>query len=135
MRVSHEIASAGSRGEAHLVQKCSFCGSSFNASIVSSVPWSADNGVEEPQTLAVLECRGCEPASWQAAQGWTATSEAGHDMEDVDLSEGEWADYDEEGDVAVTVLAVSTGVASGSGAAGGAAAGGGGGKKGKKKGR
>ena len=127
---------SGSRGEAHLVQKCSFCGSSFNATLTSSKPWAAENGDEEKQTLAVLECRGCEPISWQAAQGWTATSEAGTEMEDVDLSEGEWADYDEEGDVAVTVLSVTTGVQSGAGsAAGGAAAGGGGGKKGKKKGR
>ncbi len=83
----------------------------------------------------MLECRGCEPASWQAAHGWTVTSEAGNDTEDVDLSEGEWADYDEEGDVALTVLSVTTAVDSGAGAAAGAAAGGGGGKKGKKKGR
>jgi hypothetical protein len=119
------------------VQKCSLCSSAFNATVTSTSAWRADAGADEQQALAVLECRGCEPVSWEAAQGWTATSEASNDTEDVDLSEGEWADYDEEGDLALTVLSVVTAVIVGDARPGGAASGSGGsGKKGgKKKGR
>ena len=75
--------------------------------------------------MAVLECRGCEPLTWAAADGWTVKSSGGTEFEDVDLNDGEWADYDEDHDESVAVFTVDTGVTVGAPSSG----------KGKKKGK
>lgn len=125
---------AGSRGTAHLQQKCSFCGCKFNATLGAAREWAEAGGLD-PQTLVDIECRGCEPVSWVAAQGFTVKGAEGGEMEDVDFSEGEWADYVEDTDEALTVLSVTTSVEAGAsaGTAAAAAAGGGGASGGKKK--
>ncbi|GAB5587892.1 hypothetical protein Unana1_02792 [Umbelopsis nana] len=46
--------------------------------------------------LAVLDCRGLEPVGFDPRAGWTAQgAESGTKFEDIDLTEGDWADYDE----------------------------------------
>ena len=61
--------------------------------------------------MMAVECRGIEPYAFHFMGGeWIVESEGGgvFEGEDVDLSEGDWADYDAENDVAVTVSEVET---------------------------
>lgn len=56
--------------------------------------------------VLALECRGVVPVRWQVSRDFIAESAGGHYFEDVDLSEGDWAEYDEENDLAVSVTNV-----------------------------
>lgn len=56
--------------------------------------------------LLAVECRGLEPSAFfPMGQEFTATSEGGYefDAEAVDFSEGDWADYDADNDLPVSV--------------------------------
>jgi hypothetical protein len=67
--------------------------------------YSAEDSGNFVPILAV-ECRGLEPfAFFPMGQEFTATSEGGYefDTEAVDFSEGDWADYDADNDLAVSV--------------------------------
>jgi hypothetical protein len=44
-----------------------------------------------------FECRGIEPTALHLGGGFTVTTPAGTVFEDVDLSEGDWVDFDEKG--------------------------------------
>lgn len=55
-------------------------------------------------TVLVLDCRGVAPDSFQFMDRWVATSAGGAEFDDVDLTDGEWADYDEENDAAVSIM-------------------------------
>ncbi|KAG7199505.1 hypothetical protein KM043_014124 [Ampulex compressa] len=46
------------------------------------------------KTVVVLDCRGIEPNDFSAKEGWVAkATNNGKEFKEVDLSEGEWADY------------------------------------------
>ena len=64
---------------------------------------SEDNGNYVP--VLAMECRGLEPYAFHPlGNEWKVVSEGGTVFEeDVDLSEGDWGDYDEENDLAVGV--------------------------------
>lgn len=67
--------------------------------------YSAEDSGQFVPILAV-ECRGLEPSAFSPmGREFTAISEGGYefDAEAVDLSEGDWADYDAENDLAVSV--------------------------------
>lgn len=53
-----------------------------------------------------LECRGVVPVRWRPFRDFIAESTEGHYFEDVDLSEGDWAEYDEENDLSVSITNV-----------------------------
>lgn len=55
--------------------------------------------------ILALECRGMEPFAFHAlGDEFIVESEGGAKFEsDVDLSEGDWAEYDEENDAAVSI--------------------------------
>ncbi len=56
--------------------------------------------------ILAMECRGIEPFAFHPMGGeFIVESEGGvkFDGDDVDLSEGDWADYDENNDQAVTI--------------------------------
>lgn len=46
--------------------------------------------------LVVFDCRGIEPVEFSPSKGWIAkAAESGTVFTDIDLSSGDWADYDE----------------------------------------
>lgn len=46
------------------------------------------------KTIVVFDCRGIELKDFSAREGWIAKAiNDGKEFTDVDLSEGEWADY------------------------------------------
>lgn len=47
-------------------------------------------------TIVTVECRGLELVGFEPREGWKAKGhESGTPFEDIDLTEGDWADYDE----------------------------------------
>ncbi len=50
-----------------------------------------------------LECRGLIPVRWVPGVDGTCVSVGGKVFEDVDLQEGDWAEYDDENDLAVSI--------------------------------
>ncbi|EEA28886.1 hypothetical protein EYB25_000201 [Talaromyces marneffei] len=100
----HDIP--GSRGEANFVWKCKLCGKTHSASITAGpnayqIP---ENPKNKTQKIIELDCRGLEftefkaEGDWEAKGAETTTSFAG-----IDLSEGEWYDYDEKAGEEVSV--------------------------------
>jgi len=53
--------------------------------------------------LVGFECRGCEPTRWDPGSGYTCKSTKGARFDDIDLSEGEWMDYDADHDLSVLI--------------------------------
>lgn len=51
---------------------------------------------EKFATIVTIECRGLEPVDFEPRMGWKAKgAESGTVFDDVDLSEGEWVEYDD----------------------------------------
>mmetsp|Transcript_18882 Transcript_18882/g.18194 ORF Transcript_18882/g.18194 Transcript_18882/m.18194 type:complete len:158 (+) Transcript_18882:272-745(+) len=57
-------------------------------------------------TLLGLECRGLTPTAWIPGVDFHAKSvgRTGTIFESIDLSDKEWAEYDEEGDLSVSIM-------------------------------
>ena len=98
----------GSRGEAHLVMKCKYC------ERVSSIEWIEHKkgvkvgNVDKSDTMCrvlALECRGLEPFGLEveACAPMALISSKDNVVEDVVIDEGDFADYDDEGDVSVCI--------------------------------
>ncbi|KAJ1965376.1 hypothetical protein GGI12_000808 [Dipsacomyces acuminosporus] len=94
---------SGSRGEANFVMRCKFCGRESSASIEGQPkPYTADDSGSFVSILT-LECRGLEPVDFEPRDGWVAEGAESQTPFEVDLSEGEWYDYDEKaGEVSIT---------------------------------
>mmetsp|Transcript_19470 Transcript_19470/g.29558 ORF Transcript_19470/g.29558 Transcript_19470/m.29558 type:complete len:158 (-) Transcript_19470:96-569(-) len=75
---------------------------------VKEVYTAEDSGSYVP--LLAFECRGLEPYAFHPmGNEIKVTSEGGGVFEsDVDLSEGDWADYDEENDLSVSISEFET---------------------------
>ncbi|CAH1248344.1 CXXC motif containing zinc binding protein-like [Branchiostoma lanceolatum] len=87
----------GGRGHANLVSKCKLCGRENNLDILqdSIQPYCAEN-TEEFRTAVVFECRGVEPVDFSPRVGFVAEgANSGMKFDEVELTEGEWMDYDE----------------------------------------
>ena len=110
LSAAEELELPGSRGVAHLVVRFDR-GSKHaaNASVVMPVKGvtGPDGGVvtasDEWQPVAGLECRGLEPTGFHPGSGFEAVCASGARFGDLDLSEGEWCDFDEKGKVSVGV--------------------------------
>jgi hypothetical protein len=63
---------------------------------------NADSG--KWKTILALECRGLIPLAWTPSIDFHVHSVGGTKFEAVDLSSREWADYDEENDISVSIL-------------------------------
>ena len=104
----HELP--GSRGVAHLVVRFDK-GSKHaaNASVVMPLKGvtGPDGGLvtssDEWQPVAGLECRGLEPTRFRPGRGFEVVCSSGTRFGDLDLSEGEWCDFDEKGKVSVGI--------------------------------
>jgi hypothetical protein len=98
----------GSRGESNFVWKCSFCSkvSSANVELNTIQPYMADDSGQFKQ-LVVFECRGCEFVGFEPRDGFEAEgAESGTKFDDIDLSEGEWVEYDEKSKLPVGISEV-----------------------------
>eukprot|EP00092_Neocalanus_flemingeri_P069413 GFUD01085058.1.p1 GENE.GFUD01085058.1~~GFUD01085058.1.p1 ORF type:complete len:174 (+),score=41.90 GFUD01085058.1:49-570(+) len=99
----------GGRGEASAVIKCKLCSRENSIDILADTVASydmADNN--QYKTIVVFDCRGIEPVDFSPRNGWKVLGwkendddddepgrVSGTEFTDVDLTEMEWADYDE----------------------------------------
>ncbi|KAF9898501.1 hypothetical protein BX616_003944 [Lobosporangium transversale] len=67
------------------------------------VPYLIENN-DKFATIATIECRGLELVGFEPRSGWTAKgAESGTVFEDIDLTDGDWADYDEKSQMPVGI--------------------------------
>ncbi|CAL5355505.1 unnamed protein product [Camellia sinensis] len=84
----------------NLVQKCKFCGRDGTVTMITGrgrplTQEMSQSGKHTP--LMLFDCRGYEPVEFLFGSGWKVESLEGTKFDDVDLSEGEFAEYDEKG--------------------------------------
>ena len=100
-----EVEVPGGRGTAHVVLRFQKGGKACSISVREvkgrTRPLTAEDAA--PVALVAFECRGCELVGWTPTAGYRCRSTGGTAFEDVDLTEGEWADYDEENDLSVMI--------------------------------
>uniref|UniRef100_A0A7N0UU09 CXXC motif containing zinc binding protein n=1 Tax=Kalanchoe fedtschenkoi TaxID=63787 RepID=A0A7N0UU09_KALFE len=100
------ISQPRGKGECHLLQKCKFCG---RDGMITMIPGRgkpltqelSESGQFAP--LMLLECRGFEPVGFLFGAGWRVEAISGTLYENVDLSEDEFTEYDEKGEVPVMI--------------------------------
>lgn len=93
--LSEETPAARGSAVNHFVNKCKLCARENSLSILTETICgiSAETSTDF-KTVVVLDCRGLEPKEFSAREGWIVkAADDGKTFNDVDLSEGEWADY------------------------------------------
>jgi hypothetical protein len=103
--ISDELEIEGSRGTANFLIK--WPGERDVASI-KIIPIKKHDGTYSVSgsftKILALDCRNVVPVRWIPGEDFVATSSEGHKFEAVDLTDGNWADYDEENDLSVSVM-------------------------------
>ncbi|ROW00634.1 hypothetical protein VSDG_03261 [Cytospora chrysosperma] len=93
---------SGSRGEANFVWKCKNCKTNTavqreaSASIKAAPSSYEQCEPAKPKNILEFDCRGLEFVDFKPEGEWLAEGlESGSKFTEIDLSEGEWFDYDE----------------------------------------
>lgn len=98
---THELS--GSRGAANFVWRCKACRRESSASILAQQskykgpirPYTLEDS-GKPMPIIEFETRGCEFVEFLVSGEWFCRgTESGTNFSDLDLSEGDWYDYDE----------------------------------------
>jgi len=106
LSLAEKQALKGGRGFASLVLRCKLCQREHSIDIVpdSLRPYTADD-VPRFKTVVVFDCRGVEPTLFEPRIGWMAKgTESGTVFSELDLSQLEWADYDEKSKESVSIF-------------------------------
>ncbi|KAI8093801.1 uncharacterized protein BX664DRAFT_295708 [Halteromyces radiatus] len=91
-----EYDMSNSRGQANLVMRCKFCKRESTAQFDPSSKVTSYTDSGKFQKLAVFDVRGLELVDFAPRDTWLAKgTETDTRFDDIDLLEGEWADYDE----------------------------------------
>ncbi|CAG8660973.1 9927_t:CDS:2 [Funneliformis mosseae] len=95
----------GSRGSANLVMRCKFCKRESSAQFDTSpvTPYTIENSGKFAQ-MTTIECRGLEFIDFEPRA--TVGTDSGTKFEDIDLTDGDWAEYDEKGGIPVGISEV-----------------------------
>lgn len=103
---SEELELDGSKGTANFVMKWDRSSSHHAYIKIIAVKKVSGSYLAENAgsflTVLGLECRGLVPTAWIPGQDFKAESVSGKQF-DVDLTDGDWADYDEDGDMSVSI--------------------------------
>jgi outer membrane protease len=99
----------GSRGEANFIIKWPYANDQAYIKIVDhkslEKAYTEDDSGEFVSILA-LECRGVEPIAWHPSLDFAVESTGGTPFANVDLSDRDWAEFDEEHDLSVSITDV-----------------------------
>ncbi|XP_022132352.1 UPF0587 protein C1orf123 [Momordica charantia] len=106
LTLNETVALHGGKGTTNLVQKCKFCGRDGTVTMIPGrgkplTQETSESGKSSP--LMLFDCRGYEPLDFIFGPGWKAESIEGTKFEDIDLSDGEFAEYDEKGECPVMI--------------------------------
>ncbi|KAI1617452.1 hypothetical protein EDD36DRAFT_424195 [Exophiala viscosa] len=101
----HEMnEQSGSRGEANFVWKCKNCKRESTATIKAAPAVYEQNSPAKVKNIIDIDCRGLEFTDFRADGEWEAKGvESGTKFSGIDLSEGEWFDYDEKAGEEVSI--------------------------------
>ncbi|XP_028796071.1 CXXC motif containing zinc binding protein [Neltuma alba] len=94
------------KGTTNLIQKCKFCGRDGTVTMIPGRGKPLTQEMSESGNYAPLmlfDCRGYEPVDFIFSGGWKVESLEGTKFVDVDLSSGEFAEYDEKGECPVMI--------------------------------
>ncbi|KAL2759619.1 hypothetical protein ACRALDRAFT_2094754, partial [Sodiomyces alcalophilus JCM 7366] len=99
---------SGSRGEANFVWKCKNCKRESSATIQAApTPYEQSEPAKARQIL-LFDCRGLEFTEFVPEGEWLAEgSESGTKFEAIELTDGEWYDYDEKAGEEVSIKDLS----------------------------
>ncbi|XP_042520667.1 CXXC motif containing zinc binding protein-like [Macadamia integrifolia] len=100
------VPSPHGRGTTNLIQKCKFCGREGTVQMIPGrgLPLTFEASQSGKYTpLMVFDCRGLEPVGFVFGDGWKAESTEGAKFNGIDLSQGEYADYDEDAQFPVMI--------------------------------
>ncbi|KZF19460.1 DUF866-domain-containing protein [Xylona heveae TC161] len=99
---SNELS--GSRGEANFVWKCRNCKREASATIKAAPASYQYNSPPTRQKVIEFDCRGLEFTDFKPDGEWVAQGlDSGTKFAGIDLSEGEWFDYDEKAGEEVSI--------------------------------
>ncbi|OZJ06913.1 hypothetical protein BZG36_00082 [Bifiguratus adelaidae] len=101
---------SGSRGSANLVMRCKFCKreSSAQFEVTPTKPYTAEDSGQFAKMI-VIECRGLEPVDFKPEGAWAARgAETNTQFQDIDLTEDDWADYDEKAELPVGITEIES---------------------------
>ncbi|XP_004291014.1 PREDICTED: UPF0587 protein C1orf123 homolog [Fragaria vesca subsp. vesca] len=106
LSLSESVPLPVGKGNTNLIQKCKFCGREGTITMVPGrgrplTQELSEAGKSTP--VMAFECRGYEPVDYVFGGGWKARSLAGTTFDNVDLSEDEFAEYDEKGECPVMI--------------------------------
>lgn len=104
--LAETLPTQGGKGTTNLIQKCKFCGREGTVTMIPGrgkplTQEAAQSGGFSP--LMLFNCRGYEPVDFVFGVGWKVESLAGTQYEDIDLSGGDYAEYDEKGKCPVMI--------------------------------
>ncbi|KAK1367855.1 UPF0587 protein like [Heracleum sosnowskyi] len=105
--VLSNVKLSDSRNAPNLVMKCKFCERRGSMTVVTTdvgKPLTEElSALGESAPLMELDCKGFDPVDLVFGYGWKAESIAGTKFKDIDLSDGEFAEYDEMGNCPVAI--------------------------------
>jgi hypothetical protein len=97
------------RSDAHLVAKCKFCKREMSCELLSRESARLNPDDTAGVHIAVFDFRGMEPVQWIPRTGFSAKGlESGTPFENIDLTDGEFCDYDEKGECSVMISAIES---------------------------
>ncbi|GAB7361727.1 hypothetical protein MBLNU230_g1774t1 [Neophaeotheca triangularis] len=95
---------SGSRGEANFVWKCKNCKREHTANIIDAPKVYPRQDVPKQVKLLTMDCRGLEFVEFKPDGDWKATGvDSGTKFTGIDLTEGDWYDYDEKAGEEVSI--------------------------------
>jgi len=97
----------GGRGSASLVTKCKLCGRDNSIDILKETlaEYNADNSGSF-KSIVTFECRGMEPIDFSPRTGWVGSGAETSSIFPVDLTEGDWCDFDEKAGESVGIYEI-----------------------------
>ena len=105
----------GSRGLASYIAKCKNCDRTGNIDYIEGSVSKYEDQNSQFATIATFECRGMEPVEFFPGQEFSALSAVSETVfgtqgnkDAIDLSDGDWAEYDEEAEESVGIYEFSS---------------------------
>ncbi|KAJ8687623.1 hypothetical protein QAD02_023419 [Eretmocerus hayati] len=93
--LDEEIPAQTGHAVNHFVNKCKLCSRENSLNIIAdTIDGLTADSTDQFKTVVVFDCRGLEPRDFSAREGWVVkAANGGKTFNDVDLGDGEWADY------------------------------------------
>ncbi|KAG5438549.1 hypothetical protein PCANB_002653 [Pneumocystis canis] len=107
IRISLEetVEIPNSRGKASLVWKCRYCQRENSANIKGEISEYTHEISPKESLVISFECRGCEFIEFFPDGEWSCKgSESNTLFHEINLSQGEWYDYDEKSQTEVSII-------------------------------